>query len=45
MKFAVPRLVGAITRDLFTADVESHYANLVDYRTPEFPLVFAREAG
>lgn len=38
MKFAVPRLVDAITRDLFVADIDRHYANLRAYRTPEFPL-------
>ena len=44
MKFAVPRLVNAMTRDLFVADIEQHHANLVGYDTPEFPLVFARDA-
>ncbi len=44
MKFAVPRLAGAITRDLFCADAEKHYANLVAYDTPEFALEFARDA-
>lgn len=42
MKFAVPRLVERITRDLFTADIDAHYANLLAYHTPEFPLKFAR---
>jgi cation diffusion facilitator CzcD-associated flavoprotein CzcO len=43
MKFAVPRLVDAITRDLFFADIERHYAALLAYRTPEFGLEFARD--
>ncbi len=43
MKFVVPRLVGAITRDLFTADLEHHYRVMMDYQTPEFPLSFARD--
>jgi cation diffusion facilitator CzcD-associated flavoprotein CzcO len=43
MKFAVPRLVGALTRDLFRADIEAHYARLMAYDTPEFPLDFARD--
>jgi cation diffusion facilitator CzcD-associated flavoprotein CzcO len=44
MKFAVPRLAFAITRDLFTADIEHHYATMMAYDTPEFPLTFARDA-
>jgi len=43
MKFAVPRLVGALTRDLFRADAGEHYRRMVEYRTPEFPLTFARD--
>ena len=43
MKFVVPRLVGAITRDLFIGDIEHHYAVMMDYQTPEFPLSFARD--
>lgn len=43
MKFAVPRLVGALTRDLFRADIEAHYARLMAYDTPEFPVAFARD--
>lgn len=43
LKFAVPRLVNALTRDLFTADIEHHYRNMVEYKTPEFPLTFARD--
>ncbi len=44
MEFAVPRLAFAITRDLFTADIEHHYATMMAYNTPEFPLTFARDA-
>jgi cation diffusion facilitator CzcD-associated flavoprotein CzcO len=44
MKFAVPRLVSALTRDLFRADIEAHYARMMAYDTPEFPLTFARDA-
>jgi len=43
MKFVVPRLVGAITRDFFMADIEHHYRVMMDYQTPEFPLSFARD--
>ena len=43
MKFAVPRVVNAITRDLFLADIDQHYQTLLRYDTPEFPLVFARD--
>ena len=43
IKFAVPRLVDALTRDLFIDDIEHHYRTLVDYQTPEFPLTFARD--
>ncbi len=43
MKFAVPRLVDKITRDLFRADLDHHYQALVDYDEPEFPLTFARD--
>ena len=45
MKFAVPRVVNAITRELFAADVDTHFQRLVDYREPEFPLEFARDSG
>lgn len=38
MKFAVPRLVQAITRDLFRADAARHYASLLAYDVPEFDL-------
>lgn len=44
MKFAVPRMVNAITRDLFMADADAHYTLMTEYATPEFPLVFARDA-
>ncbi len=44
MKFAVPRVVDAITRALFAADAAEHYRRLRDYRAPEFPLEFARDA-
>jgi cation diffusion facilitator CzcD-associated flavoprotein CzcO len=44
MKFAVPRLAFAITRDLFAADIDHHYATMMAYETPEFPLTFARDA-
>ena len=44
MKFAVPRTVNAITRDLFMADADAHYAAMTAYDTPEFPLAFARDA-
>lgn len=43
MKFAAPRLAFAITRDLFTQDIEHHYATMMAYDTPEFPLTFARD--
>ena len=43
MKYAVPRLVNALTRDLFVADIDTHYRALRDYRTPEFDLVFERD--
>ncbi len=43
MKFAVPRLAHAITRDLFARDVRQHYDSLMAYDTPEFPLTFARD--
>jgi cation diffusion facilitator CzcD-associated flavoprotein CzcO len=38
MKFSAPRLVGALTRDLFLADAAHHYAGLEAYDTPEFDL-------
>jgi len=45
MKFAVPRLVQAIGRDLFRADFAIHEKQISSYDTPEFPLVFARDAA
>lgn len=44
MKFAVPRVVDAITRALFLDDAEAHYSAMKAYDTPEFPLAFARDA-
>ena len=44
MKFAVPRLVHAIGRDLFRADAAAHERRLLEYATPEFPMVFARDS-
>ncbi|MBH67408.1 MAG: oxidoreductase [Rhodospirillaceae bacterium] len=38
MKFAVPRLVNAITRDLFLEDVHSHFESMRAYDLPEFLL-------
>jgi len=38
MKFAVPRLIDGIVRDLFVADAERHYAALLEYDLPEFLL-------
>ncbi len=43
LKFAVPRLVDALTRDLFVADTQAHYDALLAYRTPEFEPIFARD--
>lgn len=43
LKFAVPRLVAALTRDLFIDDVEHHYERLLAYQIPEFDLTFARD--
>jgi cation diffusion facilitator CzcD-associated flavoprotein CzcO len=45
MKFAVPRVVEALTRDLFLADIDEHYRTLLNYDTPEFGLEFARDAA
>jgi len=36
MKFAAPRLVAGITRDLFREDIAIHHRNLLAYATPEF---------
>ena len=38
MKFAVPRLVSGIVRDLFVEDAETHFQSLVAYDLPEFLL-------
>ncbi|NQW12106.1 MAG: NAD(P)/FAD-dependent oxidoreductase [Alphaproteobacteria bacterium] len=38
MKFAAPRLVGGILRDLFREDIESHWNSLKSYDLPEFLL-------
>lgn len=43
MKFAVPRLVEAITRDLFRAEADRLWQGLQAYDTPEFPTRFARD--
>jgi cation diffusion facilitator CzcD-associated flavoprotein CzcO len=45
MKFAVPRAAHAIAAGLFAADLATHEAAIRAYDTPEFPLVFARDAG
>jgi FAD-dependent urate hydroxylase len=38
MKFAVPKLVHGITRDLYTADLDAEWASLRAYNTPEFEI-------
>ncbi len=38
MKFAVPRLVHAITRDLFLEDIDHHFESMTSYKLPEFSL-------
>lgn len=38
MKFAVPRLVHALTGDLFREDLDIHEQAIRDYQVPEFPL-------
>jgi len=43
MKFAVPRMVHAITRDLFRGEFAVHEGRIRGYDTPEFPLTFARD--
>jgi cation diffusion facilitator CzcD-associated flavoprotein CzcO len=45
MKYAAPRLAAAITGDLFRADLAYHEAKILSYDTPEFDLVFARDAA
>ncbi|MGE0725948.1 MAG: FAD/NAD(P)-binding protein [Alphaproteobacteria bacterium] len=44
MKFAAPRLVAAITRDLFRADAPAHFEGLLAYRVPEFDVAAAPPA-
>lgn len=44
MKFAVPQLAHAITRDLFRAEIDRLWQGLQAYDTPEFPTRFARDA-
>ena len=39
MKFAVPRLVNAITKDLFFEDIDAHYSSLKAYNLPEFAML------
>ena len=43
MKFAVPRLVEGLTRDLFRAEIDRLWQGLTAYDTPEFPIRFARD--
>ncbi len=43
MKFAVPRLVESLTRDLFRAEIDRLWQGLTAYDTPEFPTRFARD--
>ncbi|NPD65258.1 NAD(P)/FAD-dependent oxidoreductase [Lichenicola cladoniae] len=43
MKFAVPRLVHAMTNDLFRADFPAQETSIRAYDIPEFPLLFARD--
>jgi hypothetical protein len=38
MKFAVPKLVHGLTRDLYTADLDAEWATLQAYDTPEFEI-------
>ena len=38
MKFAVPRLVHAITRDLFLEDFDHHFESMMSYKLPELSL-------
>jgi cation diffusion facilitator CzcD-associated flavoprotein CzcO len=44
MKFAVPRAAHAIAASLFQEDLAAHEAAIRAYDTPEFALVFARDA-
>ena len=43
MKFAVPRLVEGLTRDLFRGEVGRLWQGLTAYDTPEFPIRLARD--
>ncbi len=43
MKFAVPRLVEGLTRELFRAEIDRLWQGLAAYDTPEFPMRFARD--
>lgn len=38
MKFAVSRLIHAITRDLFLKDIDHHFESMMSYKLPEFSL-------
>ena len=38
MKFAVPRLVHAITRDLFLEYIDHFFESMMSYKLPEFSL-------
>ena len=38
MKFAVPRLVHAITRDLFLEDIDHHFESMMSYKLTELSL-------
>tara|TARA_B100000886_G_scaffold222190_1_gene154578 strand:- start:327 stop:578 length:252 start_codon:yes stop_codon:yes gene_type:complete len=38
MKFAVPKLVNAITRDLFLEDIDHHFDSMGSDKLPEFLL-------
>jgi cation diffusion facilitator CzcD-associated flavoprotein CzcO len=44
MKYSAPRVVSAITQALFREDLSTHEQMILAYATPEFDLVFAREA-
>jgi cation diffusion facilitator CzcD-associated flavoprotein CzcO len=44
MKYAVPRLVSAVTAALFREDFALHEQMIRNYASPEFDLVFARDA-
>jgi FAD-dependent urate hydroxylase len=43
MKYAAPRIAQSISRDLFRADINTHFANMRAYQEPEFSLTFARD--